>query len=163
MKVENPVFIPLGGGRRAQCSSRLAAAHGPSVYPAWRLPTGPVFIPLGGGPRAQCLSRLAAAHGPSVYPAWRRPTGPGFIPLGGHPQKSPAERGFDLGERIKRVRGSRRQQRCAPDCRAQSGNGGSVARVAARPPVPTPVRHGAHPVAGRRGGGSRAASVPPAL
>ncbi len=104
-----------------------------------------------------------AAHRLSVYPAWRAPTGPGFIPLGGHPQKSPAERGFDFGERIKRVRGSRRRQKCAPDCRVQSGNGSSVARVAARPPVPPPVQRGAHPVVGRRGGGSRAASVPPAL
>ena len=60
MKVENPVFIPLGGGPRAQCLSRLAAAYEPRLYPAWRRPTGPGFILLGGSPRAQVLSRLAA-------------------------------------------------------------------------------------------------------
>ena len=42
----NPVFIPLGACPRTQVLSRLAAAHEPRFYPAWRLPTNPVFIPL---------------------------------------------------------------------------------------------------------------------
>ena len=94
----------------------------------------------------------------------RQPTSLGFIPLGGRPQKSPAIAGLcRLDDAVNRVRGSRRRQRCAPDCRVQSGNGGSVVRVAAWPPVPPPARRGAHPVVGKRGVGSRAASVPPAL
>ena len=90
------MFIPLGGGLRVQCLSRLAAICGPSVWPAWRRFAGPVFVPLGGGLRAQCLSRLAAVSSPgfiplgsglrtqylsrlavvcepSIYPAWREP------------------------------------------------------------------------------------------
>ena len=56
----SPVFIPLGGSSWAQCLSRLAGAHGPSIYPAWLALMAPAFIPLGG--QWMGLTRTVAAQ-----------------------------------------------------------------------------------------------------
>ena len=81
---------------QTQCLSRLAAAHEPSVYPAWWQSVSPVFIPLGGCPRAQYLSAWRAPNpehctkkslSPLAGEGGGRPEGgnkkPGFIPLDG--------------------------------------------------------------------------------
>ena len=92
---ENVETLPATSQKtRSPWLSRLAAAHKPSIYPAWRPLTNPVFIPLGaaanpafiplgGCPRTQHLPRLVAAHKLCVYPAWQSPANPVFIPLGG--------------------------------------------------------------------------------
>ena len=89
---KKPAFIPLGSHPQTQHSSRLAAAHKPSIHPAWLPPTNPVIIPLGGHPQTQHLSRLAAARKTSIYPAWPPSTNPAFIPLGSRPQTQHSSR-----------------------------------------------------------------------